>query len=128
VKYCPNPNCVHAEYEDHASKCSDCGMALVAKDALHTVETRATVAAFRAEQQREVDARVDEGSASLEDRAPGRIDFVMAAVFFAAGPIAFLGSPPDRPMRWVGLAVPLLFGIRRLAKGLAARRERRERR
>ena len=102
-------------------------MTLVAKDALRTNETRAAVAAFHAEQQRMVDARVDEGSASLEERAPGRIDFVMAAVFFVCVPLAWLGAPPGHLSRWLGPAIALFFGVRRLLNGLVVRREWKER-
>ena len=95
-------------------------MSLVAKEALDTDETRAAVAAFHGEQQREVDARVDEGTASMEDAAPGRIDFIMAAILGAVTGAMLYTAHSWRG--YLGVALGVVITGRRLARGLAARR------
>jgi hypothetical protein len=128
VKYCPNPECPHrergsgpAEFLEGTSACNDCGMTLVPKDALDTEETRAMVAAFHADQRREVAARVDDGNASIEDAAPGRIHFIMAAVFLAAGISVFFID--GGKSRIAGAIIAFVFAGRRIAMALRERRE-----
>lgn len=131
MKYCPNPRCPHlqhsrepAEFVETASTCNDCGMTLVAKEALGTDETRVAVEAFHAEVRREVEARVADGTASMEDAAPGRMDFIMAALFFAgAGIVAYVAYSHDGGLgRTAAVISGIFFGVRRILSGVAARR------
>lgn len=115
--------------------CHDCGMDLVAKELLATDETRAAVAAFHEAQERAVDARVAEGSAPMEDAAPGRIDLVMGTMIVAACVASIVTSlwrgvdtwAPAFVARTVVTLGALGYGVTRLRHGLAARRAARYR-
>jgi hypothetical protein len=127
MKYCPNPACPHrqrsagpAEFVDTASVCNDCGIVLVTPEALGADETRAAVEAFHAKVRDRIEARVDDGTAPIEDAAPGRIDFIMAGVYFlAAGGIVYLNGGLGRI---AGVVLAIFFGVRRILRGLEARR------
>lgn len=133
VKVCPNPQCRHvlrhrspAEFLPHATSCNDCGMSLVAREALTAPETAAAVRAF-------VDARrVVEAEAALDPAERAR----SARIDISAGAAILLGCAVA--LVWANVAVGpsqlsygaiavCAYGVLRIGRGLDARRAPRAR-
>lgn len=130
MKLCPNPACPFrvrhgqpAEYLDRGEVCSDCTMPLVDERAFGSRETSEAVAAWH--EERAAAAAQIHGSASPEDAA--RFDVRMGGGLIALGVVASiasaLASSSVGGSTYFVCLGPLAYGVVRLQRGLAARRE-----
>jgi hypothetical protein len=132
MKYCPNPQCPNmrrlrhpAEFLEHVTVCNDCGMALVARDALGTPETDQAVASFHEEKRRTAETHVEAGV--RPEAAPGHLDIAsgvaLLGLSFGLFVVSFVAASVGGGKFIVAFG-PMIYGAFRLTRGLEARRAR----
>ena len=127
MRYCPNPSCRTrirggrpAEFLDHVTVCNDCGIALVAAEALGTAESLRAVANEKASAER--DRLADPAESPLQSVPTARVE-VMTGIALIALSVVLAGTSFLMAYSAGGgtyfLAIgPFIYGIVRVTRGV----------